>query len=205
MTPDQITARIGVDAWDERARARGELAVRLASTVFDGIVRDQGTPYIEHPVAVAVIARDEAGVTDPDTLIVALLHDALEIDRNAEAGIRRELGDTCADALRALTPDHRLDGRRRQPGDDNAYHRKIAALPDDLALVKLGDRLHNLRDLGASTNPERGVRFLVQLKDFYLPLATERGTTHPGIAALAAALTDTYSAADKRIEEVRQR
>lgn len=162
------------------------MAARLARDTFAGVVRDQGTSYIEHPVAVAVIVRDEAGLADPEDLIIALLHDALEVNREAEPSIRDALGDQFADKLRQLTPDHRLAGRRRQAGDDNAYHRKIANLDDRLLAVKLADRLHNVRDLPASTNPDRSARYLDQLDTFYLPLARER--PHPAIVALVTAL-----------------
>jgi (p)ppGpp synthase/HD superfamily hydrolase len=186
VTPDDIAVRLGVSAWPQHDRERGLAAARLAHDAFAGVVRDQGTPYIEHPVAVAVIVRDEAGLDDSEDLIVALLHDAFEVNRDTEAGIRAALGDPVADAVRQLTPEHRLAGRLRQDDDDAAYHRKIAALDDRLLVIKLADRLHNLRDLPASTNPDRSARFLDQLDAFYLPLARQR--RHPGVAALTAAL-----------------
>jgi GTP pyrophosphokinase len=185
LTPEQITARLGIGTWDDTDREHGRRAARLAAQVYDGAVRDQGTPYVGHPVAVAEILRDEAGLGQPHLLVIALLHDALEIRPGAAAEIARELGDRTVCALQALTPDHRLAGRRRGPGDDEAYHRKVAALPDDLLAVKLADRAHNLRDLPASTSSEWSKRFLSQLVGFYLPLARGRGQACAAIAALA--------------------
>jgi (p)ppGpp synthase/HD superfamily hydrolase len=149
-------------------------------------------PYIGHPVAVAEILRGEAGLDQPRVLVIALIHDALEIRPGAAAEIARQLGAGTVSALQALTPDHRLAGRRRDPGDDEAYQRKVAALPDDRLAVKLADRVHNLRDLPASDSSERSSRFQSQLASFYLPLARSRGRTSAPIGALAAILASGH-------------
>jgi (p)ppGpp synthase/HD superfamily hydrolase len=192
LTPEQIFARLEIGTWDDPDREHVRRAARVAARVYDGVVRDQGTPYVEHPVAVAVILRDEAGLGQPHLLVIALLHDALEIRPGATAEIACQLGNRTVRGLQALTPDHRLAGRRRGPGDDEAYHDKIAALSDDLLAVKLADRVHNLRDLPASGSTERSSRFLAQLTGFYLPLARSRGQTSAAIAALAAILAAAH-------------
>ena len=188
MTPEQITDRLGIATWAGTDREQGRRAAEVAVRVYEGITRDQGTPYIEHPVAVAEILRDEAGLHQPRVLVFGLLHDALEVRPDTATEITDRLGGATTEALRALTPDHRLAGRRRGPGDDDAYHHKIANLPDELLAVKLADRVHNLRDLPASTDADRNRRFLTQLLDVYLPLAHDRGRACPAIAALAALL-----------------
>jgi GTP pyrophosphokinase len=195
MTPEQITDRLRIQTWDAADREHGRRAVQVATHVYEGITRDQGTPYIEHPVAVAEILRDKAGLRQPRVLVLGLLHDALEVRPDAAAHITDRLGNATTEALRALTPDHRLAGRRRGPGDDDAYHAKIAALPDHLLAVKLADRVHNLRDLPSSTNPDRSRRFLTQLASVYLPLARTRGQDTPAIAALATLLTNEAASA----------
>lgn len=195
MTLEQITARLGIDTWATPDRDHGLRAVQVAGRVYDGVTRDQGTPHIEHPVAVAEILRDEAGLPQPRVLVLGLLHDALEVRFDAAAEITDQLGPATTEALRALTPDHRLACRRRGPGDDDAYHRKIAALPDELLAVKLADRVHNLRDLPASANPDRSHRFRTQLVDFYLPLARTRAETNPALATLATILASEATSA----------
>lgn len=188
MTFDEIIDRIAVGTWNAADRERGRRAVRLAEQVYEGISRDHGTLYIEHPVAVAEILRDEAGLTFPKVLLIGLLHDALEVRPDAAVEIAAQLGEPFVEVLRALTPDHRLAGRSRNPGDDDAYHRKVSGLPNQLLAIKLADRVHNLRELSLSNKPERSSRFRTQLVDFYLPLATARATTYQPIALLAALL-----------------
>lgn len=195
MTPEQITARLRIDAWNAADREHGRRAAQVATRIYDGITRDQGTPYLEHPVAVAEILRDEAGLHRPQVLVLALLHDALEVRPDAATEITDQVGYATTEALRALTPGHRLAGRRRGLGDDDAYHDKIATLPAQLLAVKLADRVHNLRDLAASTNPDRSRRFLAQLVDVYLPLARTRGQATPAIAALATLLSTEVTSA----------
>ncbi|MGH3564894.1 MAG: HD domain-containing protein [Pseudonocardia sp.] len=185
MTPEDVVAALHADDWPQADRERGHRAAALAVAVYNGVTRDQGTPYLLHPVAVAEIVRDDARLDRPDLLVVAVLHDALEIRPDHEHRIARGLGQACTAALRALTPDHRLVGRRRGPGDDDAYQRKVCALPDGLLTVKLADRLHNLRDLLTSSAPGRADRFLAQLTGFYLPLADRRAADNPAIDALA--------------------
>jgi GTP pyrophosphokinase len=79
-----------------------------------------------------------------------------------------------------MTPDHRLDQRPKQPTDETAWHAKTARLDPEALLVRLADRIHNLRDLRNSPNSDRRERFLTTLTGFYLPLArTSRSlTTH---------------------------
>lgn len=73
------TDELGFEDWPEPEREQGRHATALATAIYAGHVRDQGTPYINHPVRVVTILRNELGVTDPDLLILGLLHDALEI------------------------------------------------------------------------------------------------------------------------------
>ncbi len=185
MIPEDVALALRVDDWPQADRERGHRAAARAVAVYAGATRDQGTPYLHHPVAVAEILRDEADLHAPELLVVAVLHDALEIRPDHERFITADLGQAVTAALRALTPDHRLAGRRRNPGDDEAYHRKVDALSGDLLAVKLADRLHNLRDLPASSNAMRADRFLAQLTGFYLPLADRRARGHTAIGALS--------------------
>ncbi|MEW1719439.1 HD domain-containing protein [Streptomyces sp. NPDC093109] len=166
-----ILSTLGTTEWNARDRTRARVSGGLALTVYGGHTRDQGTPYIQHPVAVVAVLRTELGVTHPDTLLLGLLHDALEINPGAEALLTNQLGVAFSARLRAITPDHRLERRRKEPGDEARWRAKTAGLSPEGLLVRFADRIHNLRDLHRSPNRDRHAKFLRALADFHLPLA----------------------------------
>ena len=162
---------LGFKDWPAPERGRGRLAAALATTIYAGHVRDQGTPYISHPVRVVAVLKDELGVTDPELLILGLLHDALEIAPSNEPLIASHLGPALTQRLRSMTPDHRLEQRRKEPWDSDVWHNKIRCLGPEELLIRLADRIDNLRDLRHSPDPDRRTRFLYSLTSTYLPLA----------------------------------
>lgn len=168
-----LTDELGFKDWPEPERARGRLAATLATTIYAGHVRDQGSPYINHPVRVVTILKDELNVTDPELLILGLLHDSLEIAPAAERLIASNLGPALTQRLRSMTPDHRLEQRPKQPWDSDVWNNKIRCLGPEELLVRLADRIDNLRDLRHSPDPARRARFLDGLTSTYLPLAEE--------------------------------
>ncbi|MFI1419321.1 HD domain-containing protein [Streptomyces sp. NPDC020731] len=189
----QVLTALGCTTWDTDARARARIAGDLALTTYRGHTRDQGTPYLEHPLAVVTILRKEIRVTHPETLLLALLHDALEIAPNAQEELTRRLGAPFTARLRALTADHRLERRAKADGDETRWRAKQEALPPEDLLVRLADRLHNLRDLAASPNTGRRDRFLRTLEDFHLPLAAAARDLNPHLAAMNALLHAEYA------------
>jgi (p)ppGpp synthase/HD superfamily hydrolase len=184
-----VTDELGFKDWPEPDYERGRRATALATAIYAGHVRDQGTPYITHPVRVVTILKNELGVTDPDLLILGLLHDALEISPSAEPLIESGLGKAFAQRLRSMTPDHRLEQRPKQPHDAEAWHSKVQALGPDELLVRLADRIDNLRDLRHSPDPARRARFLSGLTRTYLPLAAESRDVSAPLRAACERLT----------------
>ncbi|GAA3771434.1 hypothetical protein GCM10022206_07480 [Streptomyces chiangmaiensis] len=183
---------LGAAAWDADERSRARVAGGLALTVYDGHTRDQGTPYLEHPLAVITLLRTEIGISHPETLLLALLHDALEVAPGSEALLVQHLGGPFTARLRAMTADHRLEQRPKAVGDETRWRAKQAALPSEDLLVRLADRLHNLRDLAASPNSDRSRRFLQSLADFQLPLADAARDLSPHLEAMHALLHTEY-------------
>jgi (p)ppGpp synthase/HD superfamily hydrolase len=143
---------------------------------------------LEHPLAIITLLATEIRVSQVETLLLALLHDALEVAPESEALIVQHLGGRFADRLRAMTADHRLEQRHKAVGDETRWRFKQAALPPEDLLVRLADRLHNLRDLAASPNVDRRRRFLQSLEDFYLPLADAARGLSPHLTAMHALL-----------------
>jgi len=168
---NDILTTLNATTWNPTDRSRAHQAADLALTIYRGHTRDQGTPYLHHPLAVVTILRDELAVTTPTTLLLGLLHDALEVSPHSGPLLSSRLGNDFTERLRAMTPDHRLEQRPKRPGDEAAWRVKHARLDPELLLIRLADRIHNLRDLRNSSSPDRRTRFLATLTEFYLPLA----------------------------------
>ncbi|MFF2849676.1 HD domain-containing protein [Streptomyces sp. NPDC058001] len=192
IDPDDVLTVLGAAAWNPEEQSRARVAAGLALTVYEGHTRDQGTPYLEHPLAVVTLLRTEIGVRDPETLLLALLHDALEVAPESEALLVQHLGAPFAARLRAMTADHRLERRPKSLGDETRWRAKQAGLTPDELLVRLADRLHNLRDLAASPNLDRRRRFLRALNDFHLLLAEAARLLSPHLETAHALLQAEY-------------
>ncbi|MEQ4720756.1 HD domain-containing protein [Nonomuraea sp. B19D2] len=125
---DSILAALATNTWPAEHHGRALAAAALSLAAYEGRVRDQGTPYIEHPLAVVAILRDELHISHPETLIFGLLHDALEVTPSSEPEIAIRLGCSFVAELRAMTPDHRLEGRSRQATDETVWRTKTRRL-----------------------------------------------------------------------------
>jgi guanosine-3',5'-bis(diphosphate) 3'-pyrophosphohydrolase len=187
-----ILSTLGSAEWSARDRTRARMSGGLALAVYAGHTRDQGSPYIQHPVAVVAVLRTELGVTDPDMLLLGLLHDALEVDPGAETLITNQLGSAFTARLHAITPDHRLERRPKGLGDEALWRAKTAGLPPEELVVRFADRIHNLRDLHRSPNLARRGKFLRGLADFDLPLAEAARPLSVHLEAAHALLQDGY-------------
>ena len=108
--------------------------------------KDNVTPYINHPIAVANILLNEAGVSDETVLIAALLHDTVEDTDTCFADIERRFGQRVRDIVAEVTDDKSLPKEiRKQKQIDHA-----PTLSDRARLVKLADKIANLRDVTAA-------------------------------------------------------
>ncbi|MFD3756746.1 HD domain-containing protein [Streptomyces sp. NPDC058622] len=185
---------LGAANWEPGQQTTARTCAAIAVTLYGGYTRDQGTPYIEHPMAVVEILREELGVVCPTALMTGLLHDVLEISPGARDLIGRRLGVKFANRLADITPDHRLEQRAQGPGDRQAWREKTAALEPVPLLIRLADRIHNTRDLARSPDLARRARFLDDLAVFYLPLAEARRAASPQLAAAYRVLRREYDA-----------
>ncbi|AWP01123.1 putative guanosine-3'-5'-bis(diphosphate) 3'-pyrophosphohydrolase MESH1 [Scophthalmus maximus] len=105
------------------------------------------TPYINHPIGVARILSHEGGITDIEVLQAALLHDTVEDTDTTPAELEAKFGATVARIVQEVTDDKRLpkQERKRQQVEHAAHCSQQAKL------VKLADKLYNLRDLNRCT------------------------------------------------------
>jgi (p)ppGpp synthase/HD superfamily hydrolase len=147
---------------DEMTEVR--LAYELAEASHAGQMRDEGTPYILHPVRVAVSLVDELEIYSPRLVASALLHDVIEDSPVTRQQIAEMFGEETAEIVWLLT---KFDDVSLP-----AYLNAIEAASDTGApLVKLCDRLDNLRFLAHSPKAEKKRRYIRTTEAFYLPMA----------------------------------
>ncbi len=150
---------------DPRVRAAYELAARAHA----GQRRAEGTPYIVHPLRVALILAEERGVHRADVVAAALLHDVLEDTDVAAGDIARCAGERVAAWVQALTkpPATGVDKAER----DAAYFRALLTAPPEARLIKLADRLDNVRFLHLVRDPARCRDYRRETRRWLVPLA----------------------------------
>jgi len=156
-------------------------AYELAKQAHAGQTRASGEPFIRHPVAVAAILADMK--LDSRTIAAALLHDTVEDAREITPDrLRQEFGDEVAKLVDGVTKLARIDavsrmGQRDLVDEEAEDLRKMfLAMVDDVrvVLIKLADRLHNMRTLSALP-AERRLRIARQTLDIFAPLANRLG------------------------------
>ncbi|XP_041849249.1 guanosine-3',5'-bis(diphosphate) 3'-pyrophosphohydrolase MESH1 [Melanotaenia boesemani] len=107
----------------------------------------EGTPYINHPIGVARILSHEGGITDIEVLQAALLHDTVEDTDTTPAELEAKFGPVVSRIVQEVTDDKSLSKQERKRQQvEHAPHRSHQA-----KLVKLADKLYNLRDLNRCT------------------------------------------------------
>ena len=106
----------------------------------------EASPYINHPIALANILWREGGVTEPAIICAALLHDTVEDTETTAAELREHFGRRIASIVMEVTDDKSLEkAQRKRAQIEHAPHLSRAA-----KLVKLADKISNVRDMVAS-------------------------------------------------------
>ena len=148
-------------------------ALDFAVDAHDDQWRRSGDAYILHPCSVAKILAEEMDITHPEILSAALLHDTVEDVEEVTADIvERDFGYYVRAIVEGCTKVTHVSGDKQ--ANSRNTHRKIftgAALRPEVMLVKLADRLHNLRTLQAMPKAKRQ-RIADETIDIYAPLAT---------------------------------
>lgn len=141
-----------------------ERAYKVAESAHAGQMRDEGTPYIVHPLRVAVSLADELAIYSPRLICGALMHDVIEDSPVTREEIAEMFGEEIAEVVWLLTKFDYVS----LP----AYLSAIEAADDTgAALVKLCDRLDNLRFLAHSPKAEKKRRYIRTTEQHYLPMA----------------------------------
>jgi RelA/SpoT family (p)ppGpp synthetase len=149
-------------------------AFLLAAEAHEGVVRKSGEFYIFHPLEVAHTLADLH--MDADTICAALLHDVIEDTTYTKADISDRFGKVVADLVDGVT---KLAGGEFTSRDEAAaasFQKMMSAMTQDyrVVLIKLADRLHNVKTLGVR-NPEAKRRIAKETLDIHVPLARRMG------------------------------
>jgi len=155
-------------------------AYQLAALAHEGQTRASGEPYIQHSLAVAKILADLR--LDPVVIAAGLLHDVVEDTGFTMEDIQREFGDEVArlvDGVTKLQQIDQLSQMEQRPLKDlnsESLRKTFLAMVDDVrvVLIKLADRLHNMRTLGALPE-ERRKRIARETLEVFAPLANRLG------------------------------
>ncbi len=153
---------------------RIELAYRMSEEAHAGQVRKSGEPYVTHPLAVANIVVD-LGLDDV-SVIAALLHDAIEDTAMDLADVQRSFGSEVASIVDSVTRLDRLQFNTQEEEQAASMRKMLVAIAKDLRVlvVKLSDRLHNMRTLAALPLAKQH-RVARETMDIYAPLANRLG------------------------------
>ncbi len=154
--------------------ARVRRAYEIGALAHAGQTRKSGEPYITHPVAVAGILADLG--LDAETIIAAILHDTLEDTQLTSEQIAAEFGDVVVELVDGVTKLDKVRFRSRQEAAAESFRKMLLAMARDLRviLIKLADRLHNMRTLGAM-EPEARRRIARETLEIYAPIAQRLG------------------------------
>ncbi|HEX6331669.1 MAG TPA: bifunctional (p)ppGpp synthetase/guanosine-3',5'-bis(diphosphate) 3'-pyrophosphohydrolase [Actinomycetota bacterium] len=149
-------------------------AYRFAADHHAGQTRLSGEAFIEHPLAVARVLADLG--LDTTTLQAALLHDTVEDTDVTVEDLEREFGGEVARIVDGLTKLDSIKFRTREHEQAENVRKMIVAMAGDIRvlLIKLGDRLHNMRTL-APLAPDKQRRIATETLDIYAPLAHRLG------------------------------
>ncbi|MDE2294630.1 MAG: bifunctional GTP diphosphokinase/guanosine-3',5'-bis pyrophosphate 3'-pyrophosphohydrolase [Gammaproteobacteria bacterium] len=139
-----------------------------------GQTRVSGEPYITHPVAVAGILADLH--LDGDTLIAAILHDVIEDTPTAKAEIAAAFGDVVADLVDGVSKLDQIQFKNREEAQAESFRKMVFAMVRDIRviMVKLADRMHNMRTLGVMP-PTKRRRIARETLEIYAPIAERLG------------------------------
>ena len=153
---------------------RIERAYHFSEKCHLGQMRQSGDPYITHPLAVANILADMR--MDHESLMAALLHDVIEDTDVTKGQISRRFGRTVADLVDGVRKLGEVASASRAEQQAESFQKMTLAMSRDIRvmLVKLADRLHNMRTLGV-LSPEKKRRIARETIDIYAPIAQRLG------------------------------
>ena len=149
-------------------------AYEMAKTAHSGQKRKDGSPYVTHCVAAADIAVDMG--LDEDSVVAALLHDIIEDTSLTHDDIVRQFGSTVADIVEGVTKLTRVQYTSKEDEQMENLRKMLLAMAKDIRviLIKIADRLHNMRTMAYQT-PEKQRSKSLETMEIYAPIAHRLG------------------------------
>ena len=151
-----------------------EEAYHLAKKAHEGQKRHTGEPYITHPVAVATILAQMR--MDPPTIIAALLHDVIEDTPYEKHDLTEKFGKEISDMVDGVTKLTQIEFENRAQAQAENFRKMMMAMARDIRviLVKIADRLHNMRTIDCLP-PEKRRRIAKETLEIFAPIANRLG------------------------------
>ncbi|QIR13313.1 bifunctional GTP diphosphokinase/guanosine-3',5'-bis pyrophosphate 3'-pyrophosphohydrolase [Shewanella aestuarii] len=149
-------------------------AYLVARDAHEGQMRTSGEPYITHPVAVARILADMR--LDYETLMAALLHDTIEDTPVTKEELAELFGIDVAELVEGVSKLDKIKFRDKKEAQAENFRKMMMAMTQDIRviLIKLADRTHNMRTLGA-LRPDKRRRIARETLEIYAPIANRLG------------------------------
>jgi len=149
-------------------------AYHFSANAHRGQFRTSGDPYISHPLAVAETLAHWR--LDPQALTAALLHDVMEDTAITKAQIAQDFGKVTAELVDGVSKLDRLEHQSYEEAQAENFRKMLLAMAQDVRviLIKLSDRLHNMRTLDA-VRPDKRRRIARETLDIYAPIANRLG------------------------------
>ncbi|MCH8976871.1 MAG: HD domain-containing protein, partial [Proteobacteria bacterium] len=149
-------------------------AYQFSAKAHEGQQRLSGEPYIHHPLEVAHILGEMH--MDHHTIMAAILHDVIEDTPTAKEEIRKKFGKTVADLVDGVSKLTQIKFDTIEEAQAQNFRKMLMAMSHDIRviMVKLADRLHNMRTLG-SLRHEKRMRIARETLEIYVPIAQRLG------------------------------
>lgn len=149
-------------------------AYEFSDKAHEGQKRVSGEPFVEHCLEVAFVLAELH--MDSETIVAGIVHDVVEDTKYTLEDIRREFGDEVADLVDGVTKIGAVHFNSYEEGQVEYFRKMLLSMAKDIRviLIKLADRMHNMRTLEALP-PEKRQRIALETRDVYCPLAHRLG------------------------------
>ena len=168
-----------------------QAAYRFGASAHEGQCRVSGEPYISHPLEVAHLLASMH--MDPKSIIAALLHDVIEDTKTAKDRIATEFGRDVAELVDGVSKITRIEFQSQEEAQAENFRKMLLAMASDIRviLIKLADRLHNMRTVGFLER-SRQLAIARETLDIYAPIANRLGVRQWGLDLEDLAMATLY-------------